>query len=314
MNTAVSTLLLALAAALLPGLAAAQPATTASPTEAPQPSPHAIDIPPWFTEGFLDFREETREAAAQGRQVMVYIGQDGCPYCHELMVNNFSQKAIVEKTRQHFNAIALNLWGDREVTWVDGRVMSEKQLARALKVQFTPTLLFLDSQGQVVTRLNGYQAPARFNAVLDYVSARVDRQQPLGDYLASRADLRDEARGRLTDQPFFIKPPHDLRRRPGGKPLAVLFETRHCQACDEMHDLGLQRPEVRAQFRRMDVARFALGDAVALTGPTGQALRADAWARQLAISHTPTLVFFDEHGAEVFRVDGYTRPFHLASA
>ena len=30
---------------------------------APQPSPHAIDIPPWFSDTFLDFREDIADAA-----------------------------------------------------------------------------------------------------------------------------------------------------------------------------------------------------------------------------------------------------------
>src|SRR6266581_1879912 len=101
---------------------------------------------------------------------MVYFGQDGSPYCKELMQTNFSQKAIADKTRAHFVAIALNIWGDREVTWTDGRKFSEKQLEAFLKVQFTPTLLFFDEKGEVAVRLNGYYQPHRFEAVLDYVA------------------------------------------------------------------------------------------------------------------------------------------------
>ena len=49
------------------------------------PNPHAIEIPRWFSESFLDFREEVRDAAREGKRVMVYFGQDGCPYCKALM-------------------------------------------------------------------------------------------------------------------------------------------------------------------------------------------------------------------------------------
>src|SRR5712691_7908291 len=87
-----------------------------------------------------------------------------------LVLPNFSQKAIADKTRAHFVAIALNIWGDREVTWTDGRKFSEKRLAAFLKVQFTPTLLFFDEQGDIAARLNGYYPPHRFDAVLDYVA------------------------------------------------------------------------------------------------------------------------------------------------
>jgi thioredoxin-related protein len=38
-------------------------------------------IPAWFAASFLDFRDEVAEAARAGKRVMIYLGQDGCPYC-----------------------------------------------------------------------------------------------------------------------------------------------------------------------------------------------------------------------------------------
>src|SRR6266576_2641666 len=123
-----------------------------APARAQEAAPYAIDIPPWFANTFLDLREDIAEATRNGRRLLVYFGQDGCPYCRQLMVTNFSQRKIVEKTRRNFVAIALNIWGDREVTWLDGRTMSEKVLTRMLDVQFTPTLLFFDEKGTIVVR------------------------------------------------------------------------------------------------------------------------------------------------------------------
>ena len=50
------------------------------------------------------------------------------------------------------------------------------------------------------------------------------------------------------------------------------------------------------------------------TAPEGAKVKADAWARDLACRYTPTIVFFDAGGREVFRIDAYLRPFHVASA
>ena len=275
-------------------------------------SPHAIDIPPWFTESFLDFKDDAATAAKDGKRLLVYFGQDGCPYCRELMANNFSQKTIVDKTRKHFMAIALNLWGDREVTWVDGKRMSEKELARLLKVQFTPTLLFMDGQGRIVARLNGYHPPQRFSAALDHVANRMEGKLTLGEHLAALP--AGAARATLNKQAFFLEPPFDLVRHAGGRPLAVLFETRSCQACDELHDEGLERAEVRALLPKFDIARFALTDPTEVVTPAGKRRPAGEWARELGVLYTPTWVFFDSTGVEVFRVDGYLRPFHLATS
>jgi thioredoxin-related protein len=262
--------------------------TLALGARAQQASPYAIDIPPWFTETFLDFREDVADAARDGKRLMLYFGQDGCPYCRQLMVTNFSQPTIVAKTRQHFVAIALNIWGDRETHWIDGRARTEKELARFLDVQFTPTLLFLDEHAKVVARLDGYYPPQKFEAVLDYVANRMENKLPLADYVRDAAQA--PASSRLHDEPFFLSPPYDLRHR--AKPLAVIFETTDCTACDEMHRDAFTRPEVLAQVAQFDVVRLALGAPTPVRTPDGRASTADAWARELGIAYTPSVVFF----------------------
>jgi thioredoxin-related protein len=279
---------------------------------AQEASPHAIEIPKWFTDSFLDFREDIVEARRDKRRLMVYFGQDGCPYCTALMQTNFSQQRIVEKTRKNFVAIALNIFGDREAKWLDGTTMTEKELARRLRVQFTPTLLFFDESGAIVARLDGYYPPHKFEAVLDYVAERRERKTSLGAWLARNA--RDPASPKLADEAFFLPPPYDQRRKPGGKPLAVLFETPYCGPCDELHRDAFKRPQVRALLEGFDVVRFALGASTPLTTPFARATTAREWADELGVTYTPALIFFADDGREVFRIDAYLRPFHLASS
>jgi thioredoxin-related protein len=282
------------------------------PALAQEPSPYAIEIPGWFSDSFLDFREDIVEARREKRRLLVYFGQDGCPYCTALMKTNFSQQRIVEKTRKNFVAIAVNIYGDRETKWLDGSTLTEKELARKLRVQFTPTILFFDETGAIVARLDGYYPPNKFEAVLDYVAEHRERKTSLGAWLARNA--RDPASPKLADEPFFLPPPYDLRRQPGGKPLAVLFETPYCAPCDELHRDGFKRPQVKALLEGFDVVRFALGASTPLSTPFARSTTARAWADELGVTYTPALVFFADDGREVFRIDAYLRPFHLASA
>lgn len=276
------------------------------------PSPRAIEAPAWFAMSFLDFREDIAEAAKSGKRLMVYFGQDGCPYCRELMRVNFSQQDIVEKARRNFNSVALNIWGDREVTWLDGRTYSEKAFAAMLKIQFTPTLVFFDEKGNVALRLNGYYPPHKLSAALDYVAGRNEKRIAFADFLAKNA--REPSSGRLHDQPFFSKPPHDLKRAKGAKALAVLFEQKDCAACDELHAKTLSDDELRALARRFDVVRLELFGTAPLVTPAGRRTTEAAWARELNVAYTPGIVFFDASGKEVFRLEGYLRRFHVVSA
>lgn len=288
-------------------------AAASAPGEGLNPSPHAIDIPPWFRETFLDFREDVGEAAKEGKRLMIYFGQDGCPYCRELMRVNFSQKDIVEKTRRHFHAVAINIWGDREVTRTDGKVQSEKSFAAALKVQFTPTLLFFDEKGAIALRLNGYYPPHKFHAALDYVAGKHESKIAFAEFLKEYA--REPASGKLHGQPFFMSAPLNLERerKPAARPLIVLFDQTQCAACDELHQQGFANAEARALIREFDVARVELFGAEPVVTPQGRTLTSEQWGRELKVAYTPTLLFFDAKGLEVFRIEAYLRPFHLVS-
>ena len=275
-------------------------------------SPHAIDIPRWFSNSLLDFKDEIPEAARAGKRVMVYFGQDGCPYCKALMKANFGPGPIADKTRKHFVAIAINIWGDAEVTWIDGSKTTEKALARRLKVQFTPTLLFFETDGTLVLRLNGYQPPERFTHVLDYVIQRRDRELSLAEYMSGQ--FKEPEIAVREPRPYLMRDPANLARAGRGRPLAVLFESPSCKACAEMHAEAFTRESLRRLLRGFDVARLVPGAPAKLATPEGRRTDAPGWARDLRIDLYPTVVFFDAQGKEVFRFDGYMRPFHIESA
>jgi thioredoxin-related protein len=276
-------------------------------------NPGYQDPPKWFKDSFLDIREEIAAAKTAGRRLMLYFYQDGCPYCTKLLTENFARKEIADKTRKYFDVIAINIWGDREVTDNAGTVLPEKAFAKALGVQFTPTLLMLDEQGVPALRLNGYVPPHKFETALDFAGQRLEKRQKYTDYM--QANAREPASGKLHAQPWLMPEPLDLGQRAGNTmPLMVLFEQKVCAACDEMHGEGFSRPEVTALIKRFRVARVDIASPEKLKTPAGESLAMRDWARKLNVVYTPSIAFFDVGGREVFRVEGYLRPFHLASS
>ncbi len=273
-------------------------------------NPGAIEQPAWFKTSFLDIGEDVAEARKAGRRVMLYFYQDGCPYCKKLIQENFSDPALVALTRSHFDVIAINIWGDREVTLADGRTLSEKSFAEALKVMFTPTLLFLNETAGAAFRVNGYYPPAKFQAALNYVGTRQERLMPFADFL-SRQQTEGTSAG-TTDNPRFRLPDRNLSGRP--KPLLVLFEEQPCADCEELHRDILQRPASRVLLERFDVVVLDRRSSDRVTTPAGSELAVSEWARQLNITHTPSLVFFSREGSEVFRTEAYFKAFHLQSS
>ncbi len=272
------------------------------------------ETPPWFKESFLDLREDIAEATKAGRRLMVYFYQDGCPYCGKLLRDNFGQKTIADKTRRHFDVIALNIWGDRDVVDLAGKTQPEKAFAKALRVQFTPSLLMFDEQGNVALRLNGYLQPHKFEAAVDFVGQHLEKKRNFADYLATHA--REPAATALNEESWLLPSPLQLADslKRGGKPLIVLFEQKECAACDELHWEAFARPEVKALLGRFTVARIDMASREPVQTPTGELRPGRDWARSIGVFYTPSLVFFDSRGKEVFRVEGYLRPFHFSAS
>ncbi len=269
-------------------------------------------MPDWFKDSFLYLQEEVDKAAEEGKRVALYFHQEECPYCQRMLNVNFTQRDIVERAQSQFNFIAINIWGDLEVTDLDGTVTSEKDFARAQRVQFTPTILFLDAAGRVSFRLNGYYPPERFSALLDYLGQPSAPAGGFAEFLAARSPA--PASTALPQDPANLPHPLKLDRRASGKPLLVLFEQSDCQACDELHREGLTRDEARELLKAFDVALVDIWSSAPLTTPDGRELAARDWSRELGIHYTPTLLFLDTTGKEVFRTDAYVRPYHLSTS
>lgn len=280
----------------------------AEKTELRGARPH--EIPAWFKKSFLVLPEDVTEAARNGKRLMIYFGQDGCPYCAELFNNNFSQAHIVDYTRRYFDAIDLNMWGNREVTDFSGKAMPEKDLAVKLKVWFTPTLLFFNEQGEQVLRINGYYPPHQFLAALKYVGEKQEKRMTFKEYLARQSP--PSAKGKLHSQPFFARPPHDLTRVPGAKPVAVFFEQKDCAGCDRLHEVVLKDAVTMDLLRRYHVIQLDRWDDMPVVTPAGNKTSARAWADTLNVAYVPTAVLYDG-GKEVIRIEGMLKGFHVQS-
>jgi thioredoxin-related protein len=132
----------------------------------------SAEVPGWFAESFLEFPQDVKEAARERKRLMLYFWQDGCIYCKRFVETTLAERAIEERVRRHFVAVALDIYGARELEWMDGRRMSEKALAQELKVTATPTMVFLDEKGAIALRLVGYVPAERFAAALEEAKSR----------------------------------------------------------------------------------------------------------------------------------------------
>lgn len=270
------------------------------------PRAEVLRYPDWFNEPFLDLPADLDAAREAGKKLIVYFGQKRCAYCHQLMdVNLGSEEDIVEYTRRHFDVTPIDIWGVAEVTDLRGRVLSERGFALREGADFTPTLIFYDGRGQEVLRLRGYYPPYQFRAALEYVADAHYQRESFRDYLARGENRMVFDETDLNDQPFFQSPPYNLDRSriPGERPLAVFFEQGDCHPCDVLHGQALQEPALVQAFAGFDSVQLNMWSPMPVITPAGERTTAHRWAEDLGLYYAPAVIFFDERGREILRVD-----------
>ena len=287
-------------------------AESESARDADMTNPGYVPHPEWFKQSFLDLNEDIEEASVEGRHLMLYFYQDGCPYCKMFVENGLGQYDIAEYARQNFDIVAINIFGALEVIDVDGEALAESKYAMKTKVMFTPTLLVYGEDGSVVFRMNGYYPPPRFRAAMRFIAERRYADGRFVEYYGSQDKLAEGGVLHVSDS-TLPGPPFDLTMRDSDKPLLVLFEQQECLGCDELHQDIFRRPETRGLLEKFEIAVVDIRAREALTTPSGKETDSLNWALRLGIKVVPTQVMFNAEGKEVFRNEGYVKAFHVQS-
>ncbi len=307
-RTKLTTLLLALLAACgMTGAAAASSANSIDDSEIKH-----IVYPEWFSESlFFDLAEELDNARSGGKLgVMVVFTTEGCSYCHLFVRNSLGDPGLASLVRQHFEAVGLEIFDDREMTDPLGRSIPIKEFANREGAEFAPTLLFYGLDGQRILKVVGYQSPERFRLILEFLIDEHFRTQTLAGFFQRRAQVQEErgasTGGGLGQDPLFAEPPYALDRTASAaaRPLLVIFEQPGCVECDDFHAAVLSEGEVRETLAGFEVVRLDMSDsATAVVAPDGRRVTPAEWFAEAEFTRTPALMFFDEKGTKVLETD-----------
>jgi len=270
-----------------------------------------VTMPSWFMSSFLDLREDINELSANNKRLIVFIHQPNCPYCHRFVTKNLEDQATKQKILKNFAVVDINMFGDKEVTDVDGNVYSEKEFATKYNVQFTPTLLFFDEKADQILRLNGYMNIEKFNVALDYVSTKQEGKIAYKEYLVQKMALQSKAS--LIEEPDLFTDTSNFVRKKGSGEFALFFESANCKACETLHNKLLKDKLSRELLKKIDLYQVDLDSDKSIVTPSKMIIKIKDWADELAITNSPTIIFFNESGDEIIRIEAMFKTFHFQS-
>ena len=119
-------------------------------------------------QAITDVRDTARQAEAQNLPILIMFGADECPYC-ELLKEDFLIPMII--SGDYTDKIILrevHISSQSGIIDFSGRKISVSEFARRYKVRLFPTMVFIDSNGQMlVENIIGITTPSLFGGTLD---------------------------------------------------------------------------------------------------------------------------------------------------
>ena len=267
-------------------------------------------MPSWLYSSFLDFSEDIEELADEKKRFVIFVQQQNCPYCHLFVNKNLKDENTKTKLLENFAMVDINMFGNRELVDVDGEELTEKEFAKKHNIQFTPTIIFYNENKKEILRLNGYVNVEKFNQALDFIKEKQESKLSFKDYLVQNAKEKTVA----YEKSALFKDSKVFARLKDSKKLAVLFETKDCkEECLNLHTKLLKDKTTVELLKKIDLYSINLNKNDYVATPKRIIKRTKDWTNELNIVYSPTIVFFDEKGNEIIRIESMLKNFHFQS-
>ena len=262
-------------------------------------------MPEWFKESFMDMNEDVEEAKESDKHVMLFMTLKFCPYCTKMLNNNFIEGAKLQPyIKDNFDVIGIDIKGSKEIAVNEDLTLTEKEYAKHLNVQYTPTILFLNQSNEIVVRINGYRSSENFKYILDFVKNKEYKNMELTQYIEK---VKNKTFYTLQDNTMFQEI-NDLSKIDGS--LAVIFEDGSCTQCDYLHNNTLKNKDVLNEMNKFTIVRLDASSSSKIVTPNGIVTTPEKWAQDLVLDYRPGILLFNNK-KERARIDALLYSFHF---
>lgn len=139
----------------------------------------------FFTKGGLNERDFFRDppynlkklVADKSRPLVVFFERGDCHTCDLLHTGPLSKENTINEIKK-MNAVQLDMWSNTSVITPQGEKTTARAWAKELNIFYAPTLVFFDTNGKEIIRLDSVVEFYRLWGVLDYINRRGYRIEP----------------------------------------------------------------------------------------------------------------------------------------
>ena len=126
---------------------------------------------------WLDFNDGLDKARTENKPIFVEFYTDWCVYCKMFQRETIQDSSVARVLSENFVYVRLNAEDTQERVKFNGKYLSNTELTQSFGISAFPSLVFLDSAGQIITTFSGFMPARQFAGILGYIDQKCYQTQ-----------------------------------------------------------------------------------------------------------------------------------------
>jgi len=115
-----------------------------------------------------DFNSAVNAADINGKTLFLFFEAEWCGFCKQMRSEIFPLDSVQDKVGEGFVPVAIDIESDEKIVY-QNKEMSQKSFSHQMRIDATPTIMFMSREGEVIGRYRGFADENEFTLLLDYI-------------------------------------------------------------------------------------------------------------------------------------------------
>lgn len=128
---------------------------------------------------WTSYAEATKQA--EDKKVMVFLEAEWCGVCKRMHREVFTNSKVFSLINSEFLAVKMDIESEDRIP-VNGDMISKKEYSKNIGIYGTPTILFLNSNEDIIGNFVGYSDSGEMVTLLNYIASDAYLSGSLEEY------------------------------------------------------------------------------------------------------------------------------------
>lgn len=130
---------------------------------------------------WISYSKAAEEAKTTDKKLMLFLEADWCGICKRMHREVFTNDEVASLISSDFYPVRIDIESDDMIP-VKGEMISQKEYSKSVGIYGTPTILFLDSNEEIVGNFVGYSDESEMARLLNFIASGAYMNETLESY------------------------------------------------------------------------------------------------------------------------------------